>query len=559
MLFTALFVGLLASTALATTNTKPGKPIQFAQGKTYVYEYSARLLTGIPELADQYSGFEMNADLVLQARSANDVSMKLTNIKLGRTNDQADGSYEQDIDMVHRWNKEYQRELTKPIRFAHENGKVKSFQAERSEPDWSLNIKKSILALFNVNLTPEKIIRSQQGNLVPKAVDPSELTYYGVYERGMGGICETVYELDQVPDPMASIQEPAFVLNVTKTRNYDNCLTEPSMVKENFDQRGCPSVCRKERSFAAVKGQYPVPDAVSNGHHSGCPCGHEPSASPVDQYSFVRYNVSLVGQVPVIEALLAEGKIVYKNFGDKIVVVSHMNATLQKLLPSRQVTLPQIQDPKRHDELAFRIPKPTIPTAGRKSLDIPYLAIFGQPDVTELAANLPRLFDKLANDIIAADPSSSKDSMHLTIQIVNTLAVMPEEALEALYKEIAQKGRDQNANDKERVIRKLFLDALPLAGSNPAAKLIKQLTIQNLVEKHEAKMMIEAVPANMYLPDVETIKAYYELAQSQRLANKRHLKASASIAFAKLVRLGCVDVQNQPGDIPDESLLPRAR
>lgn len=47
----------------------------------------------------------MNADLVLQARSADQVDMKLTNIKVGRTNDPVPSSYEEDIDMVHRWNK----------------------------------------------------------------------------------------------------------------------------------------------------------------------------------------------------------------------------------------------------------------------------------------------------------------------------------------------------------------------------------------------------------------------------------------------------------------------
>jgi hypothetical protein len=279
MLFSLFFVGLLASAAVA--HQKPGKPLQFAVGQTYVYEYSARLLTGIPELADQYAGFEMTADLVLQARgTADKVAMKLTNVKVGKTNDAVDGSFEEDIDMVHRWNKEYQRELTKPIRFQHENGKVIAFEAERSEPDWSLNVKKSILSLFNLNLTPQKIIRAQQGNLVPKPLSPADLTYYGVYERGVGGICETVYEIDQIPDPEDPRPEEAFVLNVTKTRNYDNCLTEPTFVKENFDMRGCPAVCRQEKSFAAVKGYHPVPDAVSNPHKSHCPCGQEPQASP---------------------------------------------------------------------------------------------------------------------------------------------------------------------------------------------------------------------------------------------------------------------------------------
>lgn len=56
---------------------------------------------------------------MLQPRSADQVDMKLTNIKVGRVNDAVPSTYEEDIDMVHRWNKEYQRELTKPIRFLH--------------------------------------------------------------------------------------------------------------------------------------------------------------------------------------------------------------------------------------------------------------------------------------------------------------------------------------------------------------------------------------------------------------------------------------------------------
>ncbi|KAI1280670.1 Vitellogenin-5 [Halotydeus destructor] len=557
MLFTIFLVGLMASASIAT-NTKPGKPIQFAPGQTYVYEYTARLLTGIPELADQYSGFEMTADLVLQARgSQNEVDMKLTNVKVGKTNDPVSGSYEEDIDMVHRWNKEYQRELTKPVRFVHQQGKVASFQAERNEPGWSLNIKKSILSLFNLNLTPDKIIRAagQQGNLVPKPVSAADLTYYGVYERGMGGICETVYEIDQSPNPYDQHPEEAFVLNVTKTRNYDNCLTEPIFVKDNFDLRGCPAVCRKERSFSAVKGYHPVPDAVTNPYTTGCQCGNEPEASPVDQYNFVKYNISLVGAVPIIQGLWSEGKVVYNTFGDKIMVVTHQNATLSKLLPARQVTLPVIQNPVRHEELGYRVSQPQIPAGPKALQDIPFYAIYGQPDVPELASNLPPLFDNLAAEIIAADPSASKDSMHRVVQIVNSLAVMPAEALEALYKEIAQAGRDEDANQKQQIIRKLFLDALPLTGTNAAAKLIKQLIVSNLVDTYEAKQMVEAVPQNMFLPDVTTIDAWMVLLQSPRVQARRHLKASIGIAFGKLVREGCVNVKHQPGDIPDENTV----
>lgn len=542
--------------ASAAVGQRQGRPVAFAPGQMYVYEYNARLLTGIPELADQYSGFEMTSDLILQPRGNGMVAMKLTNVKIGKTNDAVPGNYEEDIDMVHRFNKEYQRELTKPIRFQHEAGKVRFFEADRAEPDWSLNIKKSILALFNINLTPEKVIRSPKGNLVPKPISFKDLKYYGVYERGIAGICETVYEVDQIPDTKDANPERAFVLNVTKTRNYDNCLTEPTMVNENFDLRGCPQVCRKEKSYAVVKGYIPIPDAVTNPYMTGCRCGHEPNASPVDQYNFVKYNISLVGSVPIVQGLLSEGKVVFNHNGDKIMVVTHQNITLQKLLPARQITLPALTNAKRHEELAFRIPKPTIPAGPKRQLDIPYYALFGQPNVPELAENVPLLLDNLAQEIVAAELSASKDSMFRVIQIVNTLAVMPSEALEALYKEVAQPGREENAAPKVQVIRKLFFDCLALAGSNQAALFAKQLIVSNLVSTYEAKELVEAIPQNMFLPDVSTIDAYFQLCQNPKIANRRHLKSSVCIAFGKMVREGCVKPHKAPGDLPDSHTVP---
>lgn len=556
MLFTLFFVGLLASAAVGQ---RQGRPISFAPGQMYVYEYNARLLTGIPELADQYSGFELTCNLLIQPRDSGLIAMKMTDIKIGKTNDQVPGTYEEDIDMVHRFNKEYQRELTKPIRFGHEFGKVKFFEADRNEPDWSLNIKKSILSLFNINLTPEKVIRSPKGNLVPKPISFKDLKYYGVYERSIAGICETLYEVDQIPNPKDKNPDRAFVLNVTKTRNFDNCLTEPSMVNENFDLRGCPAVCRKEKSYSVVKGYIPIPDTVTDPYMTACQCGHEPNASPVDQFNFVKYNISLVGSVPIIQGCHSEGKVIFNHNGDKIMVVTHQNVTLHKLLPARAISMPVLTAAKRHEELAFRIPKPTIPAGPKRQLDIPYYALFGQPNVPELAENVPLLLDNLAQEIVAVELSASKDSMYRVIQIVNTLAVMPSEALEALYKEVAQPGREEDAAPKVQVIRKLFLDCLALAGSNQAALFAKQLIVSNLVSTLEAKELVEAIPQNMFLPDVSTIDEYFNLCQNPKIANRRHLKASVCIAFGKMVREGCVKPHIAPGDLPDSHIVPHSK
>jgi hypothetical protein len=538
---------------------KPTKPVRLTPGQTYLYEYSGRLLSGIPQLADQYAGFEILADLILQPLGEDIVAMKLANIKVGKHNGQVPNNYQEEITMNHQPDAQYTRELTKPIRFIYADGKINQFEADQSEPEWSLNIKKSILSLFNINLTPKKILKSPIGNLVPKPTD-AELTVYPIYEDGIGGICETVYQINNIPDPKArhADREPAFVLNVTKTRNYDNCLTEPTIVNDNFDVRGCPSVCRKEKSFPAVPGYFPTPDAVTDSYMSGCPCGKEPHESPVDSYNFVKYNISMASPQPIIEQIYSEGKVSYKNFGDELLVIVQQNVTLVKA-GAISVQIASIPQPIRHEEMTFRLPKPTLPAGEKRPLDIPYYHLFGAPNVDELTQLVPELLDSLASEIIVGDVAASKESMPKSIQVVNALAVLPQQVLEQLYQQVAQPGKAQRATPKEQVVRKLFLDALPLAGSNQAALYIKQLIQQNKVSTFEAKEMVEAVPQNMFLPDVATIDAYLELFQNPKVQSRRHLAASTGIAFGKMVKEACVKRRYAPGDIPDDNQVPHQK
>lgn len=227
------------------------KKVEFQPGQLYVYQWTARMLTGVPEIDDQYSGLEIESDLVIQGEGQGQVAVKMANVKLGKINDNLPQSYEdEDITIEHQPDTEMARHLTKPIRFFYQDGEVLEFITEASDPEWSVNIKKSILSLFNINLAPKKIIRSPlQGNQVP--LDLEDMTIYPVYEQGVLGTCETTYEIKSIPDVsdewLIQSSDMNMVLNVTKTRNLDNCLTEPHMVNDNFDQRGCPKQCRKNK------------------------------------------------------------------------------------------------------------------------------------------------------------------------------------------------------------------------------------------------------------------------------------------------------------------------
>jgi len=552
-----LLLAALVSAVLTSVN-RPQQSVRLTVGQTYVYDYSSRLLTGVPQLADQYAGFEIRAQLILQSLSDSVVAMKLANIKVGKHNGPVGGngfpSYDSSSPVMdHQMNPQYERELTKPIRFVYIEGKVKAFEADQSEPEWSLNMKKSILSLLNLNLQPKKIIKSPKTNQINRP--DVDLTVYPVYEEGIGGICETVYELNNIPYAHNPDPDHAFVLNVTKTRNYDNCLTEPTIVNDNFDVRGCPWVCRKEKSFAAVPGYYPTPDAVTDPYMSGCPCGKEPHESPVDSFNFVKYNISLQQSVPTIESIYSEGKTSYKTNGDELLVITQQNLTLNGQ-GQANVNIAAIPRPQRHNELSFRIPKPQLPEGYKLPLDIPYYHLFGQPNIPELQSLIPELLDSLSSDIVAGDVSASKDSMQKTVQIVNALAVLPQHALLSIFEEVAVQGQSVRATQKEQVQRKLFLDALPLAGSNQAALFIKNLIQQNKVTTFEAKELVEAVPQNLFLIDTETIDAYLELYQSPKVQSRRHLAASTGIAFGKMIKEACVKRQSTPGDVPDQNTVP---
>jgi len=555
--FSAALFAVLAFAANSSSHWNR-QPIRLNAGQTYVYDYSSRLLTGAPGVGDQFSGFEIKADLILQALGDSVVAMKLSNIKLGKHNGPIGDDFPNgEVVMDHQINAQYQKELTKPIRFVYSEGKVKAFEADQSEPEWSLNMKKAILSLWNVNLQPKKIIKSPQSNQIQRP--DAELTVYPIYEEGIGGICETVYEINNIVDKRyGEQQDEAFVLNVTKTRNYDNCLTEPTIVNDNYDVRGCPWVCRKEKSFSAVPGYYPTPDAVTDPYMSGCPCGKEPHESPVDSYNYVKYNISLQQSVPIIEGIYSEGKTVYKTNGDELLVITQQNITLSVNGKAR-VAIPAIPRPQRHNELSFRLPKPVLPQGMKVPLDIPYYHLFGQPNVAELQNLIPELLDSLASDIVSGDLSAAKDSMQKTVQMVNAMAVLPQETLLSIFEEVAQSGHSLRATQKEQVVRKLYLDALPLAGSNPSALLIAYLIQQNKVTTFEAKELVEAVPQNLFLIDTQTLDAYLELFQSPKVQSRRHLAASAGIAFGKMVKEGCLKRQTTPGDIPDENQVPHSK
>lgn len=269
----------------------------------------------------------------------------MTNIRTGKHNGVVADQLQGEVVIEHQNIKEYERELSKPIQFTWVNGQIKSFEAEKSEPEWSINVKKSILSLLNVNLTPQRIIQSEEKLNTIHQQTKEKLVVYPIYEDGINGICETLYQIHQSRDEWEKTDNEQ-VLNITKTRNYDNCLTRPNIENTNVDIRGAPVVCRDGKPFPLVDGYYPMSkEEQKSSDYTTCPYGQSPKDSPVNLFNFVKYNISRIQGYSQIESVYGEGKTVFETSGKQMAVISQQNLTLYNVLDTEQVgTVDKIND-----------------------------------------------------------------------------------------------------------------------------------------------------------------------------------------------------------------------
>merc|ERR1711962_453812 len=81
------FALLMVVGLAAASSTGLGRELKFDAGKEYLFQYSGRLMSGIPELANQYSGLAINATVGLIAKSQTTLSLVVSAPKFVKIND----------------------------------------------------------------------------------------------------------------------------------------------------------------------------------------------------------------------------------------------------------------------------------------------------------------------------------------------------------------------------------------------------------------------------------------------------------------------------------------
>merc|ERR1711887_263121 len=190
-----LFVDCVAAAAI--------QPYSWTPSKEYRYKYSAQVLSGIPELNNQFSGVRFNSEVLIQPQEDSTCLIKIENVELTSYN-------EEGLEMTHDWTpkeKHGEREeipssiksqIETPFVVFHKKGKVEMIETELGESE--SNINKALVSKLQNDISKSMERYSQQRNQVQRRTDESPLPTFKTKESSILGECETIYSISRLPE-----------------------------------------------------------------------------------------------------------------------------------------------------------------------------------------------------------------------------------------------------------------------------------------------------------------------------------------------------------------------
>merc|ERR1712029_427920 len=239
------YFALLLVVGLAAASGLSGSGIKFEAGKEYVFEYSGRLMTGIPALANQYSGLGINATVSLVAKTPNTLALVVSTPKFVKINDVLT-PVEDNVPSTYEgtnWRRvklpemvevpaEFKKILATPVVVElGVTGEVIKMVISKNEPEWSVNFKKGIVSLFQVKMETEV-----GSNLTEFPFE--KMPYWKVMEQTVAGKCLATYQVNELPKFLVQ-QDPTLIpspescpekkyYEIVRTLDFDNCEKQAS-------------------------------------------------------------------------------------------------------------------------------------------------------------------------------------------------------------------------------------------------------------------------------------------------------------------------------------------
>ncbi|XP_014270480.1 vitellogenin [Halyomorpha halys] len=559
-LFFILFVGI----ATAEYGWKPGTQ--------YNYNVRGRTVTGLNQIANQFTGILMHAKLNIQAKSDSTLSLQITGAKYAEIH----------RNLSNGWDTHIPDESLNYIKLSLHNGPfelylddgiIKELTVDQSLPTWELNILKSIVSLLQVDVQGGNVIQSQMNQIQNSDISISN---YKTMEDSVNGVYETIYDISEIPEyilqsrpemlPLPHLLGNGKVFEIVKNKNFSNSdrhvlyhsgLDSQTNWKPGSNQMG-NFLTRTSISQIIVSGnlkQYTIQSSTTTDKIIVAPHLYNKQRGMVGS----RFNLTLesVNSIKLPFPVVSNPRRIRN-------LVYEYNLNAPKSKDMRKNMKEGISD----YNLDGRIDLHSFYTSSSKdfmdSNELNYLSISklseasplnyvtftdkgkSKNDVLNSTRNIIKLAHEIGQGIVSPNALTGEQTLHkfsLLVRLTRTMSTEQlKEVSETLYYPYL---KAMKANSIEIVHNYQtwisFRDAVGQSGTGPALMTIRDWISSNKIVGEEASHLIMSLSESPKYPTNDYINYFFDMLNDEVIQNHVSLRTSVVLSFTELVRKAIVD------------------
>lgn len=522
---------------------------RWQSGKQHVFEYSGRLLTGIPQLASHYSGLGINATVLIDVLAANKLQLSLEQPKFAKVNERlearmnsqdgldGDNWREVFLPQMSEVSSEFRQILEQPIIFELVQGEIREAKISRDEPEWAVNFKKALALLFQTKF--DAAAWEPERNQISSSFSDN---FWKTKEESIDGICEVTYQINELPKYMIR-DRPEMVpypeqcqgqkyYEVIKTKNVDNCEKRSafSFYKPGFFKCSGPNC----KNMWARTSETRVIACGSRGNM-------------------------------MIQSIVNQGELTQNLLGIKTERIVSGNLQILRLKEVRSASpKPQPQDLTQIKNMMFeysyksyqsqqqetqeeqesrRIPKDLLEQPEELGKILPSSRLHGQKSKmpkSEIKQQIKTLMQSIIREMTNPQLENLSEKQ-VTLKVLSAargMSMLAKSDIETLYEQIKLEFA---SNEIHRSIAKnLFYDTTLMAATPEAIRFLKDQMMKKEMTHLELFSLMAWMPNNLMVPHQQILEEIFQLVTSQEIQECQVCRNIATMSFSTLLEKACL-------------------
>ncbi|XP_044741123.1 vitellogenin-like isoform X2 [Chrysoperla carnea] len=593
--FVCLLVGYVCATGSLTSNA-------WKSNTEYQYKVHGRTLAALHDVADQYVGVLVRANLRINPRTNDLLNAQITNPEYAQIHVNLPGGWESEIPQEQLHYKPLPLN-NKPFEIELVNGVVKQVLVEKNIPNWEANLIKSLVSQIQVDMQGQNLMSSRY-NQKPEMNENSG--NYKTMEDTVTGKCETLYDVFPLPEhvlqnrpqiaPLPDLKGDGEIIGIVKTKNYSNCdqIVEahfglPETFTENINGNLKNFLSKSSISLVVISGnlkRYTIQSSVTTNKIIVSPTLYNSQNGMVVS----RFNITLervqssTEEKPKLQSPVSVGNLVY-SYNSPFAAENQVHAgkpnTVRQSVNRNEIDFDsESSEERRNHEKRERStrsihsdnwgrdvsssdsseetsdnsydaddyqPMPTLQHAPENPLLPLFIGNRGRSVkfAIEPAQSIVRIVQELAHQIENPNLIPKDQLLSRFTLLVDLIRMMNAAELKEIGQKLFDKKQQQQENVNAQLAWKVYRDAVTESGTGPALLTIKEWIQTKKISGEEAAAILASLANNVSHPTEEYVRVFYEMSTNAQVKSQKYLNETAILATSDLVRIAFVNYQHE--------------